>query len=148
MHVDIHEMQRVAVPDPSNATRRKAYNEGLTNPSMGGDFWYELPYWLLLPQQAEVSNVISPNTPSISHVAFASLRVEPTLWRLGQASATATFVAMTQSNADVHDANITRVQELLLQQGVAVHYPFRPRCDSPVPPPPPPAPVGCRKNSG
>eukprot|EP00730_Choanoeca_flexa_P006016 TRINITY_DN12069_c0_g1_i1.p1 TRINITY_DN12069_c0_g1~~TRINITY_DN12069_c0_g1_i1.p1 ORF type:complete len:658 (+),score=145.61 TRINITY_DN12069_c0_g1_i1:193-1974(+) len=143
--IDIHEMQRVAIPDNHNSSRLKAFNEGLTSPSMGGTFWYELPYWLLLPKRSQVINVMAPNTPSISHVAFASLRVEPTLWRLGQSSATAIFVAKNSNNAALHDVNITLVQELLLRQGVAIHYPFRPTCDSPTPAPPTPAPVGCHK---
>lgn len=92
-----------------------------------------------------MTNVLSPNCPSITHVAFASLRVEPTLWRIGQAAGTAVSVALSAGTVlPLHDVPISRVQGLLLQQGVAVHYPFRPTCDSPLPPtpaPPSPCPV-------
>ena len=45
-------------------------------------------------------NLAVPNCPSASHVAFASIREEPTLWQLGQAAGTAAGVAI-QHGGDV-----------------------------------------------
>jgi hypothetical protein len=53
---------------------------------MGGNFNYDLPYYTLMPQRRQGTNLFVPNCPSVSHVAFASIRVEPTLWRMGQAA--------------------------------------------------------------
>jgi hypothetical protein len=51
--IDIHEMQRVAVTNPGDKKPR-AYNEGLTSPSTGGSFPFEIPYYTLLPKKSEV----------------------------------------------------------------------------------------------
>ncbi|EDQ85303.1 uncharacterized protein MONBRDRAFT_29401 [Monosiga brevicollis MX1] len=141
--IDIHEMQRTAVVDDTNTSRKKAYNEGLTSPSMGGAFWFELPYYLLLPKRAEITNALSPNTPSTSHVTFASIRVEPTLWRMGEASGAAIHIALNNNNQALHDVNVSAIQDILLDHGVPYHYPFRSSCEAPLPPTPQPAPPGC-----
>lgn len=124
----------------------QAFNEGLTSPSTGGAFYYELPYSIFMPKRSEVTNLFAPNCPSATHVAFAGIRVEPTLWRLGQACGTAIVVALKSgNNVVVQDVNVTAVQSLLWQQGVQTHYPFREHCQSPVPPPPPPpSPPKCK----
>lgn len=68
-------------------------------------------------------------------MAFASLRVEPTLWRYGQAAGSAVLVALeTDPAMALHDVNVTHIQDLLYAQGVVYHYPFRQYCNSPVPP--------------
>jgi hypothetical protein len=89
---------------------------------------------------------MAPNCPSLTHVTFAALRVEPVLWRFGQAAGTAVQVALaTHRGMALQDVNVTAVQDKLYEQGIVYHYPFRQYCDTPVPPPPPPpAPPKCK----
>lgn len=58
---DIHEMERVAVADNTTASGSKAYNEGLSSPSQGGDFVFELPYFVLVPKASEATNLLLPS---------------------------------------------------------------------------------------
>ena len=136
--VDIHEMQRVAVVDNPAIV----FNEGLTSPGLGGNYLSEIPYWVVLPKRKELANLAAPNCPSVSHVAFAGIREEPTLWQLGQAAGTAAAVAGKRAGQALHDVDVAELQGELLAQHTFVHWPPRAKCTDPLPPPPaPPAPV-------
>lgn len=54
---------------------------------------YEIPYRTLLPKITDMVNVIAATTISSSHVAFTSVRVEPTLMVIGQAAGAAAALA-------------------------------------------------------
>lgn len=101
---------------------------------------------ILLSPHLQLTNLMAPNCPSLTHVTFAALRVEPVLWRFGQAAGTAVQVALaTHRGMALQDVNVTAVQDKLYEQGIVYHYPFRQYCDTPVPPPPPPpAPPKCK----
>lgn len=133
---DIHQMERVPVATV-DAAGPLAYNEGLTSPGQGGNVIFDLPYWLLLPKRAEVTNLLVPNCPSVTHVAFAALREEPTLWQMGQAAGTAAAIAASSSTQPVvlQDLDTSALQASLLNQGIIYHWPMRPNCSSPIPPP-------------
>lgn len=79
-------------PDRNGCTMRTAADPPLTaaelaNNSLvwtGGEGYggyhhanYELPYQLLLPRRSLVTNLLCPLTPSVSHVALATVRMEP-----------------------------------------------------------------------
>jgi len=155
---DIHDMQRVAVLDKTDPTKpsRIAYNEGLTPSNYDGNQPFDLPYWVLLPNRLSVTNLLVPNCPSVSHVAFAAIRVEPTLWYLGQASGTAVAIALRdnqkkgklhqsivsvlesgrqrprqrQQPMALHDVSVEEIQKSLLAQGGTIHWPVTERCPS------------------
>jgi hypothetical protein len=67
-------------------------------------------------------NLLVVNAPSVSHVAFAALRVEPTLWHLGIAAGTAATLAASYDVA-VQDVDISQLQAALKHQGVMIHGP-------------------------
>jgi hypothetical protein len=50
---------------------------------------YPIPYRALTPQREDADNLLVPVCLSASHVAFASVRMEPTLMMLGEAAGTA-----------------------------------------------------------
>ena len=54
---------------------------------------YLIPYGCLLPREEEVDNVLVAICCSASHVAYGSLRTEPTLMALGEAAGTAAAMA-------------------------------------------------------
>lgn len=124
---DIHEMERVAVKNESG--QPIAYNEGLTSPSNGGVVFFDIPYYVLLPQRKEMVNLAVPNCPSVSHVAFSAIREEPTLWQLGQAAGTATGVAL-QHGGDkaLQDIDHHDLQNALIQQHAFVRWPPNQNC--------------------
>lgn len=96
----------------------------------------------VLPKRSELANFAAPNCPSVSHVAFAGIREEPTLWQLGQAAGTAAAIALRSGHLAMHDVDVAELQRELLAQHTFVHWPVRDNCSSPIPPPaPPPASV-------
>ena len=118
---DIHEMQRVVVKD--SAGDLIVYNEGLTRPSQGGNCIFEIPYYVLLPKRQEMVNLAVPNCPSVSHVAFAAIREEPTLWQLGQAAGTAAGIAVSKGGKmALQDVNYQDLQAELIEQHTFVHW--------------------------
>ncbi len=124
---DIHQMQRPVVGGGN------AFNEGLTDPGTGGKPVYEIPYSVLLPRRQDCTNLAVPNCPSVSHVAFAALREEPTLVQLGEAAGSAAALALSHSNAALQDVNPLQLQAALRELGVVVHFPERRNCSSPMP---------------
>jgi len=119
--IDIHDMQRVAVPSNTTKSGWKGFNEGLVRPGTSGNFVYELPYWMLLPSKNDIVNILAPNVPSVSHVAFAGLREEPALWQLGSAAGVAAAIANREGLA-VQEVPVAAVQMNLIRQGQFIHW--------------------------
>ena len=125
---DIHEMERVAVKN--EAGQPIAYNEGLTSPSNGGVVLFDIPYYVLLPQKKEMVNLAVPNCPSVTHVAFAAIREEPTLWQLGQAAGAAAGIAVQRGGGmALQDIDHRDLQNALIQQHTFVRWPPNQNCD-------------------
>ena len=125
---DVHGMQRVAVVD-EETDKPIAFNEGLTAPATGGSFIYEIPYQILLPKRKEMVNLAAPNCPSVSHIAFSSIRVEPTLWPMGQAAGTAAGLGVMEGGGvPLQDVPVGKIQQALIDQGAFVHWPPREKC--------------------
>ncbi len=119
--IDIHLMRRI------NGTRRGApstENEGEVGfahfPGQGTV--YEVPYGIILPKRAQVSNLLAPYAPSTSHVAFGSMRVEPFFMALGTASGAAAALAATLDVA-VQDVPIGQLQSWLKDVDQCIHWP-------------------------
>ena len=127
---DIHDMERVAVLDEETG-EPMAYNEGLTSYKNGGIYFFEIPYYILLPRRQELVNLAVPNCPSVSHVAFSTIREEPTLWQLGQAAGTAAAIALKRGgDLPLQDVELRDLQSALLSQDAFVHWPPRTDCSA------------------
>ena len=72
---------------------------------------YEIPYRALLPRYGECENLLVPVCVSASHVAFASIRMEPQYMVLGH-SAGAAALAVKQGRSVQH-VNVVELQERL-----------------------------------
>ncbi|MEL7589025.1 MAG: FAD-dependent oxidoreductase [Prolixibacteraceae bacterium] len=77
---------------------------------------YEIPYRSLLPRYEECANLIVPVCISSSHLAFASVRMEPQFMILGQAAGVAAAMAVRQK-LPVHRIDIASLQKKLTNQG-------------------------------
>ncbi len=80
---------------------------------------YEIPYRVMLPQR--VDGLLVPVAASTTHVAFSSIRMEPTWMALGQAAGVAADLAVAQ-NVAPRDVPIDRLQDRLAQQGQVLRH--------------------------
>ncbi len=75
---------------------------------------YEIPYRIMIPQM--IDGLIVPVAASTTHVAFSSIRMEPTWMALGQAAGVAADLAIAK-NVEPRNVPIQTLQSLLTQQG-------------------------------
>ena len=75
---------------------------------------YEIPYRIMIPKS--IDGLIVPVAASTTHVAFSSIRMEPTWMGLGQAAGTASHLALAQG-CQPRQVPIGELRESLKQQG-------------------------------
>lgn len=80
---------------------------------------YEIPYRILIPEK--IDGLIVPVAASTTHVAFSSIRMEPTWMALGQAAGTAAHLAI-QASTEPRAVSINALQTHLLQQGQVIRH--------------------------
>ncbi len=80
---------------------------------------YEIPYQIMLPTR--VDGLIVPVAASTTHVAFSSIRMEPTWMSLGQAAGVAADIAIDQ-NVSPRAIPISELQHRLAQQGQVLRH--------------------------
>jgi len=77
---------------------------------------YPIPYRSLTPQRDDAEDLLVPLCLSASHVAFSSVRMEPTLMLLGHAAGVAAAQAARREVA-VQDVDVGELQESLREAG-------------------------------
>jgi FAD dependent oxidoreductase len=77
---------------------------------------YAIPYRALVPSADDCANLLVPVCLSASHVAFASVRTEPTLMALGQAAGVAAALAAI-GGTSVQRIDVPRLQRRLATDG-------------------------------
>jgi FAD dependent oxidoreductase len=95
-------------------------HEGTISEPIGGR--YDIPYAILVPRRSEIGNLLDPVTVSASHVAFASIRMEPQYMIMGEAAGTAAALA-ARSNVNVQDVDVGTLQSVLRENGVIFRSP-------------------------
>ena len=80
---------------------------------------YEIPYRIMLPQR--INGLIVPVAASTTHVAYSSIRMEPTWMALGQAAGVAAHLAIGHGVALRH-VPVGELQRLLVGQGQVIEH--------------------------
>ena len=80
---------------------------------------YEIPYRIMIPR--DVENVIVPVAASTTHVAYSSIRLEPTWMALGQAAGAAAHLALRHDLTPRH-VPMDQLQRILVGQGQVVEH--------------------------
>lgn len=106
----------------------------LSNIGFGGEGYpgpqtelYQIPYTVLLPQRKELQNILAVTTPSTSHVAFCSIRMEPQFMILGQAAGDAVMLALT-NKVPVQDIDVNLLHAQLMKEGAVLCHQEYPNC--------------------
>lgn len=82
---------------------------------------YQIPYRVMLPKREECVNLLAPVPFSASHIAFASLRMEPQWMIIGHAAGVAASLALKDKKAP-HEIDVKKLQGILLEQGGVFEY--------------------------
>ena len=106
--IDSHHVERVLLADGS------VCNEGDLSVAVKP---YAIPYGILTPRTPECSNLLVPVAASATHVAYGSLRVEPTFMMLGQAAGLAASLAVLRGQP-VQDIDVSLLRSKLASTGI------------------------------
>jgi hypothetical protein len=83
---------------------------------------YAIPYSVMTPQRGEATNLLVPVTSSASHVAQASVRMEPQYMMVGEAAGAAAALAAAGGSA-VQDVSVAALQARLTAAGAVLTDP-------------------------
>ena len=104
---DSHNVQRFA-----NA-RGAVENEGDVQVPVSP---YQIPFRVVVPKRAQAENLLVPVCFSASHIAYASLRMEPQYMILGHAAGLAAAAA-ARSGKSVQETDVPALQQQLKREG-------------------------------
>lgn len=80
---------------------------------------YQIPYRIMVPES--VDGLLVPVAASTTHVAFSTVRMEPTWMALGQAAGAAAHLAI-EGEQQPREIDISRLQRLLIEKGQILTY--------------------------
>jgi hypothetical protein len=127
--IDSHDCRRIALPDG-------VINEGtimpLRMPGRRHGFAYQVPYRAITPEASECSNLLVPVALSASHVAYSSVRVEPTWMTIGQSAGIAAALA-AKGGVTVQALDYAQLRSRLLAQHQVLDLPLLPPLPQPKP---------------
>ena len=112
-NIDIREVERTWRYLPEYVREPAVFNEGYLSVAVPP---YPIPYTALTPRREDCTNLLVPVCVSASHVAFASMRMEPTLMLLGHAAGAAAAQAALRDVA-VQDVDVDALQASLRDAG-------------------------------
>jgi uncharacterized protein YfiM (DUF2279 family) len=120
--IDSHDCRRLALPDG-------VINEGtifpVRMPGRRHGYAYHIPYRAITPSASECSNLLVPVALSATHVAYSSVRVEPTWMAIGQGAGVAAALA-AKAGVTVQALDYPTLRTRLLAQKVVLELPVLP----------------------
>ena len=120
--IDSHDCRRLALPDG-------VINEGtifpVRMPGRRHGYAYHIPYRAITPSASECSNLLVPVALSATHVAYSSVRVEPTWMAIGQGAGVAAALA-AKAGVTVQALDYPSLRTRLLAQKVVLELPVLP----------------------
>lgn len=118
--IDSHDCQRLVKKNG------EVINEGtifpVRVPNTRNGYPYQIPYRSILPRRTDCTNLLVPVAVSASHVAYSSIRVEPTWMAIGQSAGIAAALA-AQGGFPVQDVVYSTLRVRLLAQGQVLDLP-------------------------
>jgi hypothetical protein len=87
---------------------------------------YDIPYDCITPP--EPGNLLVPVCISASHVAYASLRMEPVYMMLGQAAGNAAHLAIAGSKS-VQEVDVDKLRSILRKEGAVLDAGYQPQVE-------------------
>jgi hypothetical protein len=112
-NIDLREIERTWRYLPEYERTPAVFNEGYLSVAVPP---YPIPYRSLVPRREDAGDLIVPLCLSASHVAFGSVRMEPTLMLLGQAAGVAAAQAARRGVA-LQDVDVALLQRDLRDAG-------------------------------
>jgi hypothetical protein len=112
-NIDIREVARTWRLLPEYVPTPAVFNEGYLSVPVPP---YPIPYRCLTPRREHADDLLVPVALSASHVAYASVRMEPTWMLLGHAAGLAAAQAARRGVA-VQDVDVPQLQQQLRDQG-------------------------------
>ncbi|HEX5801351.1 MAG TPA: FAD-dependent oxidoreductase [Gaiellaceae bacterium] len=112
-NIDLREIERTWRYLPEYERAPAVFNEGYLSVAVPP---YPIPYRSLVPRREDAENLLVPLCLSASHVAFGSVRMEPTLMLLGHAAGLAAAQAARRDVA-VQDVDVAALQRDLRDAG-------------------------------
>jgi FAD-dependent oxidoreductase family protein len=112
-NIDIREVERTWRYLPEYVRQAAVFNEGYLSVAVPP---YGIPFRSLTPRREDATNLLVPVCLSASHVAFGSVRMEPTLMLLGHAAGIAAAQAARRGVA-VQDVDVHELRVALREQG-------------------------------
>jgi hypothetical protein len=95
---------------------------------------YHIPYRAITPSASECSNLLVPVALSATHVAYCSVRVEPTWMTIGQSAGIAAALA-AKEGVTVQALDYAKLRERLLALHQVLDLPVLPPLPQPKPQP-------------
>jgi hypothetical protein len=127
--IDSHDCRRIALPDG-------VINEGtiypVRIPGRRHGYAYHIPYRAITPATSECSNLLVPVALSATHVAYSSVRVEPTWMAIGQSAGIAAALA-AKAGVTVQALDYAQLRARLLFQHQVLELPALPPLPQPKP---------------
>jgi hypothetical protein len=112
-NIDIREVERTWRYLPEYRREAAVFNEGYLSVAVPP---YPIPYRALTPRREDADDLLVPVCLSASHVAFGSVRMEPTLMLLGHAAGLAAALA-ARAGCAVQDVDVVELQRRLREAG-------------------------------
>lgn len=117
-NLDVHTMRYLVAPMrwPDGVVRDTLAHEGFLILRQPDDRPYPVSYRALVPRREQATNLLNPVTVSATHIAYSSLRMEPTFMMMGEAAGEAAALAI-ESSQSVQTIDYATLRQRLLENG-------------------------------